>query len=130
MTDAERLASATRFGRVVWTGDIVAARVPDVLTLGSPRVEASSIAAQLQFGTAAFGTRIGNPSVENAEVVAAVDDVEPPPAAGQPAGTTTDGCSAFTNAADVAGKIVLIERGLCGFAQKAPNATDAVLRQP
>ena len=99
--------------------------VPDVLTLGSPRVEASSIAAQLQFGTAAFGPRIGNPSVENAEVVAAVDDVEPPPAAGQPAGTTTDGCSAFTNAADVAGKIVLIERGLCGFAQKARNATDA-----
>ena len=128
MTDAERLASATRFARVVWTGDNVAVSVPDVLSLGSPRVEVlapPSIAAQLQFGMAAFGPRIGNPSVENGEVVAAVDDVEPPPVAGQPAGSTTDGCSAFTNAADVAGKIVLIERGFCGFAQKARNATDA-----
>ena len=38
---------------------------------------------------------------------------------------TTDGCSAFTNAAAVAGKIALIERGTCGFALKARNATDA-----
>jgi hypothetical protein len=39
--------------------------------------------------------------------------------------TTADGCSAFTNAADVAGKIALIERGGCGFAVKARNATNA-----
>jgi hypothetical protein len=60
-------------------------------------------------------------------VVAAVDVVEPatpgPPAT--PAGTTTDGCSPFSNAAAIAGNIALIERGLCGFAQKARNATDA-----
>ncbi len=39
--------------------------------------------------------------------------------------TTTDGCSAFTNAGAVAGAIALIERGGCGFAVKARNATDA-----
>ena len=42
-----------------------------------------------------------------------------------PGPATNDGCSAFTNAAAVAGKIALIERGTCGFALKARNATDA-----
>jgi hypothetical protein len=51
--------------------------------------------------------------------VAAID---PADAAGP---ATTDGCSAFTNAAAVAGKIALVERGTCGFAQKARNATNA-----
>jgi hypothetical protein len=40
-------------------------------------------------------------------------------------GTTTDGCSPFSNAAAIAGKIALVERGLCGFVVKARNATDA-----
>jgi hypothetical protein len=41
-------------------------------------------------------------------------------------GTSTDGCTApFTNAAAVIGKIAIIERGLCGFAVKARNATEA-----
>jgi hypothetical protein len=39
--------------------------------------------------------------------------------------TTTDGCTAFTNAAPVAGKIALIERGTCGFTIKVKNAQDA-----
>ena len=40
-------------------------------------------------------------------------------------GTSTDGCSAFTNAGAVAGRIALVERGLCGFALKARNASAA-----
>ncbi len=36
-----------------------------------------------------------------------------------------NGCTAFTNAADVSGKIVLIDRGVCGFAVKARLAQDA-----
>jgi len=36
-----------------------------------------------------------------------------------------DGCSALTNAASVAGKIVLLDRGLCGFANKAQAAQAA-----
>lgn len=120
MTDAERAASATRFGRVVWDGLFVTAGVPNVLSFGSPEVQVTApagIAGSYQFGSAAFGPAIGNPNV-SANVVAAVDAVEV-------GGTSTDGCSPFTNAADVAGKIVLIERGLCGFAVKARNATDA-----
>lgn len=120
MTNAQRQSSATRFGRVVWDGANVTAGVPSVLSYGSPGVAVTAppaIAGPYQFGTAAFGPTIGNPDV-SAPVVAAEDAVE----AG---GTATDGCSPFSNAAAVAGKIALIERGLCGFAVKARNATNA-----
>ena len=126
MTNAQRAASATRFGRVVFDGAFVTAGVPNVLSFGSPEVAVTSpaaIAGPYQFGTAAFGPPLGNPNVV-ANVVEAVDIAEPP-APPNPAGTTTDGCSPFTNAGAVAGKIALIERGLCGFAQKARNATNA-----
>lgn len=39
--------------------------------------------------------------------------------------STTDGCTPFTNAAAVAGKIALIDRGTCGFTVKTKNAQDA-----
>jgi hypothetical protein len=39
--------------------------------------------------------------------------------------TVNDGCTALTNAADVAGKIVLMKRGTCGFAVKVKNAQNA-----
>jgi hypothetical protein len=121
MTNAQRVASATNFGRVVWDGPFVTAGVPNVLVFGSPNVSVVSpaaIAGPFQFGTAAFGPLIGNPNV-TAPVIEAVDAAD---AAGP---ATTDGCSAFINAAAVAGKIVLIERGTCGFALKARNATNA-----
>ncbi|HET9473379.1 MAG TPA: PA domain-containing protein, partial [Steroidobacteraceae bacterium] len=71
-----------------------------------------------QFGTAAFGPPVGSPDVTD-PVIAAQD-------AADPAGpTTTDGCSPFTNALAIAGNIALIERGTCGFALKARNATNA-----
>ena len=119
MTDAQRLESATRFGRVVFDSAGVTAGVPTVLSLGSPTVEVNSpasIAGGYQFGTAAFGPQIGNPSV-TANVVAAEDAAD---AAGP---ATTDGCSALTNAGAIAGQIALIERGTCGFAVKARNAS-------
>jgi PA domain len=121
MTQAERQAAATKFGRIVLDAPTVTAAVPSVLVLGSPAVRVNSpaaIAGPYQFGTAAFGPPLGSPNV-TANVVAAVD---PADAAGP---ATTDGCSAFTNAAAVAGNIALIERGTCGFALKARNATNA-----
>ena len=39
--------------------------------------------------------------------------------------TTTDGCTAFTNAAAVAGRIAVIDRGDCLFVVKVRNAQDA-----
>jgi len=121
MTDAERKASTTRFSHLLWDGANVTADVPKVLVFGSPEVRVlapAAISGLYQFGTAAFGPRIGQPSVTGV-IVAAVD-------AGNAAGpTTTDGCTAFTNAAAVAGNIALVERGTCGFAVKARNATVA-----
>jgi hypothetical protein len=120
MTNVQRAAAATRFGRVVWTGESVTNGVPTVLAFGSPGVRVTSpaaIAGTYQFGTAAFGPAIGNPDVA-ASIVEVEDAVEV-------GGTSTDGCSPFVNAAAVAGNIALIERGLCGFAVKARNATDA-----
>jgi hypothetical protein len=130
MTQAQRQAAATKFGRVIWDGPNVASFVPDVLVFGSPDVRVNSpgpIAGSVQFGTAAFGPPVGSPNVIGAAVEAAVDVVEPAPPTppGSPPGTTTDGCSPFINAASIAGKIALIERGFCGFAVKARNATDA-----
>ena len=121
MTNAERLASATRFGRVVLDSAGVTSALPSVLSLGSPGVVVDSpvgIAGQYQFGTASFGPPIGSPNVA-ANVIAAVDASD---AAGL---ATTDGCSPFANAGAVAGKIALIERGTCGFAVKARNAAAA-----
>ncbi len=120
LTNAQRVESATRFGRVVLDAPLLNAGVPKVLSFGSPTVGVNTpvaLAGPYQFGTAAFGPTLGNPDV-TAGVVAAVDVVET-------GGTSTDGCSPLDNAAAVAGKIVLIERGFCGFAVKAKNATDA-----
>src|SRR5215203_975637 len=128
MTNAQRAASATNFGRVVWDGAFVKAGVPSVLSFGSPEVSVNTppaIAGPYQFGVAGFGPAVGSPNV-TANVVAAVDVIEPanPPTI-PAAGTTTDGCSPFLNAAAVAGNIALIERGFCGFAVKARNASEA-----
>src|SRR5262249_61687219 len=71
-----------------------------------------------RFGPAAFAPQLSSPGIQGS-VVAAVD---PADAAGP---STTDGCSPFTNAADIAGNIALIERGTCGFAVKARNASAA-----
>ncbi|HEY0155881.1 MAG TPA: PA domain-containing protein [Thermoanaerobaculia bacterium] len=121
MTQAQRQQSAVRYGRVVWNGANVTAAAPGVLSFGSPEVRVqspSSIAGAYQFGTASFGAAIGNPNV-TATIVPAAD------AANAAGPSTTDGCSAFTNAAAVAGRIALIERGTCGFTQKVRMAQDA-----
>ena len=58
MTNAQRVASATNFARVVWDGSFVTAGVPSVLVFGSPGVQVTTppaIAGPYQFGTAAFG---------------------------------------------------------------------------
>jgi hypothetical protein len=121
MTNAERLASSTRFGRVVLDSPGVNTALPTVLSFGSPGVVVNSpvaISGPYQFGTASFGTPIGSPNIVG-NVVAAADAAD---AAGP---ATTDGCSPFANAAAVAGNIALIERGTCGFAVKARNAAAA-----
>ncbi|HZH18420.1 MAG TPA: myxosortase-dependent M36 family metallopeptidase [Archangium sp.] len=77
----------------------------------------ASIAGDYKTGVAAgFGPQTFDVT---GDVVAALD-------AANPTGpSTTDGCTALTNAAEVAGKIALIDRGTCGFVVKMENAQTA-----
>jgi hypothetical protein len=69
-------------------------------------------------GTAAFGTT-PPPGGVPGNVVLALDLAD---GAGP---STTDACSALTNAAAVAGNIALVDRGTCDFVIKVKNAQDA-----
>jgi hypothetical protein len=121
MTNAQRLVSSTNSGRVVWDGNFVTNAVPSVLTLGVPLLRVNSpsaIANVYAVGAASFGPTIANSPVTG-DVVRATD------AANAAGPTTFDGCTAITNAAAIAGKIALIDRGACGFTIKVKNAQDA-----
>ena len=121
MTPAERLASAVNYGRVVWIGPQVTSEVPTVLGFGVPNLHVNSpgsLVGNFDIGTANFGP-LPTAAGTTANLVAALD---PADAAGP---TTFDGCSPLTNAADIAGNIAIINRGTCGFIQKALNAQAA-----
>jgi hypothetical protein len=120
MTNAERVASAINTNQVIWDGINVTAAVPGVLALGTPllTVNAPSGLGPYRIGVAAFGPVITSPGVTG-ELVRALDasNVDGP--------STFDACSPLTNAAAVAGKIALLDRGTCGFTQKVLNAQNA-----
>jgi len=111
MTDQQRLESFVRYGKVVWTGPNVTANAPRVLNIGSPDVrvtQPSNLAGSYQFGLADFGPPLGNPLAGS--LVAALP---------------LDGCTPITNPSEIAGKIAIINRGLCTFATKTKSAQDA-----
>lgn len=121
MTDAQRVASAINPRQVVFIGNNVTEALPDVLAFGVPglRITApGAIAGHYEVGTAAFGKLLDATGLSG-QIVQALDAAD---AAGP---STTDGCSAITNAGDIAGKIALVDRGTCGFVIKAANVQAA-----
>jgi hypothetical protein len=78
----------------------------------------SAIAGNYPSSSAAFGPALTNTGVTG-DVVLALD------AADASGPSTTDGCSALSNASSVAGKIALLDRGTCGFVVKVKNAQNA-----
>ncbi|MFY0526501.1 myxosortase-dependent M36 family metallopeptidase [Archangium gephyra] len=85
------------------------------LTVNAP----ASIAGNYPVGIATgFGPQIFDVT---GDVVAALDAVDPT----VPTSTNTDACTELTNAADVAGKIALVDRGSCDFTVKMANAQAA-----
>lgn len=121
MTNAQRAASAINSRRVVWTGPTVTASASSVLSYGIPLLRISApaaIAGAYPVGLAAFGTQL-SPAVVAGDLVVATDDAN----AGGP--STTDGCTAITNAGAVAGRIAVVDRGTCGFVIKAKNVQNA-----
>ena len=114
MTNAERVASARSNGNLVWAGNSVTTDAANVL--GTPRLRINSpTVATPSIGTADFGPSLSSPGV-TANVIRVLDA---PDAAGP---STTDGCSPFTNAAQVNGNIAFIDRGSCNFIDKVRNA--------
>lgn len=120
MTQAERVTSAVNYGNVIFDGPSAVAGASLVLGPRSGfRVNGpAGIAGDYPHGTAAFGAVAGAGNF-GGNVVVALDDSN---AAGP---STTDGCTAITNVASVAGNIGLVDRGSCGFVVKAKNLQNA-----
>ena len=119
MTNGERAASAVSNGGLVWNGPNVTGGPRGVL--GAARVRINSpagIAGNYTANTAEFGPPL-TVAGTTANVVQALD---PSDAGGA---LTTDGCSALTNPAAVAGKLAIIDRGNCNFVVKVKNAQNA-----
>ena len=113
MTDEERATSAANTRRSL-DGINVRKNVPNVLQPGAPTLriaEPRSIAGDYYVQTASFGTPLTTAGVSG-QVVAAWD------AANAEGPSTMDACSPILNAAEVAGRIALAERGTCSFVQK------------
>jgi hypothetical protein len=121
MTNAERAASAINFRNLAWTGANVTTGAPSVLVPGTPGVSVTStvvpsVTGFYQIGTASFGPALSDPGVTG--------QLMPVPTQ---AGGTGPGCEPFNAVSKLAANhnIVLIDRGVCGFAVKAKNAQDA-----
>lgn len=116
MTNGQRSGSAINTGQLVWGGPSVQANAP--LFLGPAtivRVDSPpSVAGEKEYGTAAFGAPVPNPAIQAGLIL--VDDG---------VGTTGDACEPIQNGALLAGKIALIERGICNFTTKAAAAQAA-----
>jgi hypothetical protein len=116
MSNAQRRASAVNTNRVVWDGPNTTDAAVDFLeqaptfTVNWPRYVAGSYQVQ----RALFGPPMELIGVSGG--LAVVNDGS---------GAPTLGCNALTNAAEIAGKIAVVDRGECLFTQKVKNAQDA-----
>ncbi len=110
---AQRVTSATNTNNLVWDGAEVTAAAGSFLA-HAPEVFASGVgtfaASSASFGAAVTGGGL------TAQAMLVVDPTAP----------VNDGCETpFVNAATLAGKIAVIDRGLCGFVIKVKNAQNA-----
>lgn len=97
-----------------------------VLQINSP----AAIAGNYPAAASSFGPPLITPTNWVTNTIVLVNDgvgrdgSVTPPVDGNDA-TTSDGCTPYVNAAAVAGKIALIDRGICSFQIKADNANAA-----
>ncbi len=122
LTNAERVASAKKDGMLVFRGSNVVAEAP--LALGAPMVlnitAPASVAGSYNYGAV---SPPATATVDNfgGSIVAALTNPTDPATEGTP----TAGCLPFINAAEVAGNIAMIDRGVCSFDIKVGNALSA-----
>lgn len=116
LNDNQRRKSARRPGKVAFDGRRTTRAAAgflggtDVLEVHRPR----NLARLYEVGNASFGPRLTETGVRGD--LALVEDGSADP---------TLGCEPLTNAAEIAGKIALIDRGECLFTIKVKNAQDA-----
>jgi hypothetical protein len=116
-SNAQRAASAIVPYKLTWDGTATKFMAPNTLQYGRAllRVNAPpAIAGDYAVGTASFGPALASPGVTAAVVLA--DDGAAP---------TSDACTALVNGAQVAGKIAIVDRGVCGFTVKVKACQDA-----
>jgi hypothetical protein len=115
--DAQRAASAIVPYKLLWDGTAVKVMAPRTLNYGRALLRANapgSIAGNYDVGTASFGPALTADGVTGS-VVLAVDAVSP----------YNDACTALTNAAAMAGRIAIVDRGVCNFTTKVKACQDA-----
>ncbi|BDC48488.1 serine protease [Bryobacterales bacterium F-183] len=120
MTNAQRVASATRTTQLVWGGTQVNDAARSILTAGAPALTVSApanVVGSYQVGTATFGPALFSPGIANRQIMPVVD---------QPNGTGL-ACTALSaaNVAAVSGKIALVDKGTCANTVKAANVQAA-----
>lgn len=114
MSQDQLLFSGVNSGRVVWDGPKVTAGAAGILGPYEGLRVSGNLVRELDFGTASFGIA-ATPGARVGAIVAAVDDDGTP--------NPSDACGPLTN--KVKGRVVLADRGNCGFAVKAANAQAA-----
>ena len=118
MNNATRAASMRTPGRTVWTGANVTAQAPLLLDNKRRALKVTAPAAAAgtyELGFAVFGPTLTGTNMPSRGMVVVNDGVA--------SASTSDGCETpFVNAAAVAGKYAVIDRGTCGFAVKVKNA--------
>jgi hypothetical protein len=120
LTPEQRSTSIVATGKLAWDGDNVrtyASRFLQwrtTLTVTAP----ADVAHDYDIGTSSFGAPANRAAVAGT-IVPALD------AQNADGPLATDGCSAFANAAEIAGNIALVDRGTCPFTTKATNAQAA-----
>ena len=116
MTEAQRAASSQNCQMLVWDGENVTNRAPQILG-PKPLLRVNSpvtIAGDYNVGLPAFGPSLDFPGLTGDLVL--VNDG---------AGVPTNGCEPFVNAAQVNGNVALVDRGGCNFTVKVKHAQNA-----
>lgn len=120
MSPEQRRVSSTNTGNVVWTGENVRERAPSMLApLTTLNVtQPASAAREYDLGFASFGGAASNSTLAG-RIVQGRDSVT------SDGSTELDGCTALSNAGEIAGNIALLNRGNCSYVIKARNAQNA-----
>lgn len=120
LTDAQRVASATRARQLSWDGTGANQDAATRLDSGVPELliqQPPEIAGIMEINTASFGPPFPATPLQG-EIACMLDE------AGA-VGTNLDGCSPALNPEDLVGKIALVDRGGCLFSEKVANAQNA-----